>query len=202
MEAGKSAKTLSLTFDDGPEPGWTERVLEELERCRVRATFFLTGDRSRRHWRVLSALVCSGHELQLHCHRHVRHTELTAAQLARDTEQALETLAEAGVTPRLWRTPWGVRTEGSERVAQAFGLRLVGWSMDTHDWRGDPAGQMLDRIRPRLGEGGAILMHDGLGPGARREGCGNTVELIAPLSAAARDLGLAIEPLTAGALAG
>jgi peptidoglycan-N-acetylglucosamine deacetylase len=202
VEAAGSSKTLSLTFDDGPETGWTERVLAELEHCDVRATFFLVGGRVRRHPQLVRALQAGGHELQLHCHRHVRHTELTEAQLARDTEQALEAFASADVSPHLWRAPWGVRTEASERVARAFGLRLVGWSIDTHDWRGDSPARMLDRARPMLAEGGAVLMHDGLGPGARRTHCANTVELVGRLSAAARELGLRLEPMGAGVLAG
>jgi peptidoglycan/xylan/chitin deacetylase (PgdA/CDA1 family) len=188
-------KILSLTFDDGPEEVWTERVLAHLRLCGVRATFFLVGERAALYPELVRALGGAGHELHLHCHRHVRHTELNEAQLQHDTELALETLARVGVTPRLWRAPWGVRAEASERVARRFGLRLVGWSLDTHDWRGDPAAQMLERLRPHLDEGGTVLMHDGLGPGARRTGCGNTVDLIAPLSDAARELGLAVEPM-------
>jgi hypothetical protein len=76
-------------------------------------------------------------------------------------------------------------------VAARHRLTLVHWTIDTHDWRGDPAHAMLARAREQLAAGAVVLMHDGLGPGALRSGCQNTVELLAPLIAAARALGLA-----------
>ncbi|HTZ85996.1 MAG TPA: polysaccharide deacetylase family protein [Solirubrobacteraceae bacterium] len=186
---------LSLTFDDGPEPVWTEQVLRELGRCRVRATFFLIGERVLEYPRLARAIVSAGHEAQLHCHRHVRHSDLSEAELIEDTRQGLDALVSAGVSPDLWRAPWGVQTPASERVAQRFGLTLVRWSIDTHDWRGDTPAEMLSIARPALARGGAVLMHDGLGPGALREECENTVRLIAPLSEVARELGIPARPL-------
>lgn len=173
-------KALFLTFDDGPDEQWTPRVLEELERCGARATFFVVGERVRAAPHVLDAMRRAGHEIALHCDRHVRHTELDEAAIAADTTAALASLAELGLSPRLWRTPWGVRTPASARVAARHGLELVHWSLDTHDWRGDTATEVLART-DRLDPDAIVLMHDALGPGARRAGCENTLELIAPL---------------------
>jgi peptidoglycan-N-acetylglucosamine deacetylase len=188
---------LSFTFDDGPEPVWTEQVLSELDRCGVRATFFLIGERVLDHPLLARAILGAGHEVQLHCHRHVRHTELSEAELIEDTRQGLDALVSVEVTPRLWRAPWGVQTHASERVAQRFGLTLVRWSIDTHDWSGISPAQMLAGARPALARGGAVLMHDGLGPGSQRIGAQNTVGLIGPLSAAAKEFGISLQPLRA-----
>jgi len=188
-------RALSLTFDDGPDPVWTPLVLEQLARCEVTATFYMVGERVCAHHGLAQTVLAAGHDIQLHCHRHIRHTELTEAELARDAASALGALAEVGVRPRLWRAPWGVCTEASVRVAQRLDLRLVRWSIDTHDWRGDPPQAMLRRARPRLTGGGAVLMHDALGPGARRSGCQNTVALVPALAAAARTHGLALTPM-------
>lgn len=188
-------RTLSLTFDDGPDCTWTPLVLDRLRRCEVRATFFAVGERVLAHPDIASLLLAGGHDVQLHCHSHIRHTELTEAELQHDAETALDALASVGARPRLWRTPWGVCTDATRRVAGRLGLRLVGWSIDTHDWRGDPAPAMFDRLRHRLAEGGAVLMHDGLGPGARRAGCDNTLALLPALTAAAHVHGLALTPM-------
>ncbi|HXD54803.1 MAG TPA: polysaccharide deacetylase family protein [Solirubrobacteraceae bacterium] len=193
--SGSLERSVSFTFDDGPEEIWTERVIAELNRCRVRATFFAVGERTRRLDGPVRAAIEAGHDVQLHCHRHVRHTRLSERELELDTERALDALDRVGARPTLWRAPWGVLTEASDRVARKFALRLVGWSIDTHDWRGDAPGTMLAAARPELAGGGAVLMHDGLGPGALRSGCANTLALLAPLAAAARELGAAIEPL-------
>jgi peptidoglycan/xylan/chitin deacetylase (PgdA/CDA1 family) len=180
-----------LTFDDGPDERWTLRVLEELERCRARATFFVLGERVEAAPAVARAAVDAGHEVQLHGYRHLRHSQLTEEEIELDTRAALDALAQVGVRPTRWRTPWGITTPASELVAARHGLMLVHWTIDTHDWRGDPALAMLARARRQLAPGAVVLMHDGLGPGAVRSGCENTVELLAPLVAAAHARGLA-----------
>ncbi len=158
-------RALNLTFDDGPDPTWTPLVLDQLARGAATATFFVVGERVLAHPDVVEAALAAGHDVQLHCQRHMRHTELSEVELQRDTEAALAALESVGVRPRLWRAPWGVQTEASVRVAQRLGLRLVRWSIDTHDWAGEEPQAMLAHARPRIAEGGAVLMHDALGPG-------------------------------------
>jgi peptidoglycan/xylan/chitin deacetylase (PgdA/CDA1 family) len=183
---------LNLTFDDGPDPQWTPQILQPLARDSVVATFFMVGERVAAEPALAKRVLAAGHEIQLHCHRHIRHTELSERELQRDTETALATLESVGVSPSLWRAPWGACTEASRRIAERLGLELVRWSIDTHDWRGDPPRAMLYRTRHRLAEGGAVLMHDAVGPGARRVGCENTVALVPELVRAARAGGLSI----------
>jgi peptidoglycan/xylan/chitin deacetylase (PgdA/CDA1 family) len=173
--------SLYLTFDDGPDVDWTPRVLAELERCGASATFFVVGERIRALPHVLEMVRDAGHEVALHCDRHIRHTELDEPAIEADTASALSSLAELGVSPRRWRTPWGVTTPASHRVAAKHGLELVHWSYDTHDWRGDSAAEMLVGAGESLPADAVVLMHDALGPGARRAGCENTVELIPAL---------------------
>jgi peptidoglycan/xylan/chitin deacetylase (PgdA/CDA1 family) len=187
--------TLSLTFDDGPDAHWTRQVLEALNRADARATFFTIGERVKAHPDTVLAILQAGHDVQLHCERHVRHSELSEAEIELDTTAGLRSLAEVGVRPTLWRTPWGVRTQASERVARSHGLRLIDWTIDTHDWRGDGASTMLDAAHPLLAADGIVLMHDAIGPGALRAGCENTVELVGGLVAAARAEGLHIAPV-------
>jgi peptidoglycan-N-acetylglucosamine deacetylase len=193
---GAAPGTLSLTFDDGPDPVWSRRVLKILERVEARATFFMAGEQVLRSPETVRAIVDAGHDVQLHTHCHVRHSELSEDEIAQDTSRALRVLQRVGVRPWLWRTPWGVCTAATERVAERHGLTLVGWSIDTHDWRGDPASAMLDRALDHLRPGAIVLMHDALGPGALRTGCENTLELLEPLIAAARAAGLGVGPPT------
>jgi peptidoglycan/xylan/chitin deacetylase (PgdA/CDA1 family) len=188
---------LALTFDDGPNDYWTPCVLSVLEQAGVGGTFFMIGDRLRQAPAAVQAALGAGSEVQLHCHQHIRHSELSEAEIEADTLRALEAFAEHGVRPSLWRTPWGIRTEASERVAARHGLSIVDWTIDTHDWRGDSPGTMLARARGRLEGGGTVLMHDGLGPGALRLGVQNTVELLLPLIAAARSAGVSVGPASA-----
>jgi peptidoglycan/xylan/chitin deacetylase (PgdA/CDA1 family) len=188
-------KTLSLTFDDGPDERWTARVLEALRAADARATFFMVGERVKSAPAAALAVLEAGHEVQLHCERHVRHSDLSEAEIERDSRIGLVSLATIGVRPTLWRTPWGVRTKASERVARARRLRLVNWTIDTHDWRGDSPARMLAAARPLLADRAVVLMHDALGPGALRAGCDNTLALIEPLLWTAREEGFVVMPL-------
>jgi peptidoglycan-N-acetylglucosamine deacetylase len=189
--------TCVLTFDDGPSMAWTPRVLAELSRCRVRATFFVDTSRVRGAAGMIAAMLAAGHDVELHCHRHRRHSTLSEDELERDTRAALQALTRVGVTPSRWRAPWGVCTPATSRIAERHGLQLVGWTIDTHDWRGDSARDMLHAARAELADNSLVLMHDALGPGARRRGCGNTVALIEPLVRAARERALRLVPLSA-----
>jgi peptidoglycan/xylan/chitin deacetylase (PgdA/CDA1 family) len=189
-------RSLALTFDDGPNEYWTPCVLSVLEQAGVSGTFFMIGDRLRAAPAAARAVVEAGCEVQLHCDLHLRHSELSEAEIEADTLRALDAFAAIGVRPTVWRTPWGVRTDATERVAARHELALVDWTIDTHDWRGDSVTTMLAAARAQMDRGGVVLMHDGLGPGALRIGVQNTVELLAPLIVAARSDGLSIGSLS------
>jgi peptidoglycan-N-acetylglucosamine deacetylase len=195
--AGRVEGVCTFTFDDGPDPIRTPRVLAELDRCGVQATFFVVGERVADDPGPARAALQAGHGVELHCHRHVRHTEMSEVELEADTTAALAEFERAGLgRPRHWRTPWGVRTAATERVAARHGLRLIDWTIDTHDWRGDGTAAMLETATALLGDGAIVLMHDALGPGALRAGVEETIGLIAPLAALARDRGLRLAALS------
>ena len=182
--------TVALTFDDGPDPTWTPRVLAALDAAGARATFFVMGSAAAAHPELVRATVAAGHDVQLHCYAHVRHTLLSGSELEVDTDRALAVLAGLGVTPSRWRTPWGVLGPRTESVAAARGLALTHWTADTEDWAGERSPVLLARVADELRPGAVVLAHDGVGPGARRSGCAETVALIAPLVAAIRAAGL------------
>ncbi len=187
---------VSLTFDDGPDPIWTARVLEALRGARARATFFVVAPRAREFPGLISEMRQAGHAVELHCAHHVRHTELTREEIEADTRDGLANLEQLETRPRLWRPPWGILSPWTEPVAEEFGLRLALWTIDTHDWRGDPASEMLKSVETTLAPGSTILLHDGLGPGALRSGCEETVAVIGELVESIRALGCEPAPMT------
>jgi peptidoglycan/xylan/chitin deacetylase (PgdA/CDA1 family) len=191
-----ASSTFSLTFDDGPDPAWTPRVLDCLQREGARSTFFVMAGQASRHAGLIERMHSEGHEVELHCVRHVRHTELEESALREDTEQGLRALRALGVSARRWRPPWGVVTDATRRVAGDHRLELVCWSADTEDWRGDHAAWMHSRIAPCIRAGSVVLLHDGVGPGARRSDCAQTVELIPRLVETLRARGLRPVPLS------
>ncbi|MGI8803195.1 MAG: polysaccharide deacetylase family protein [Solirubrobacteraceae bacterium] len=194
------AGRVALTFDDGPDAVWTPRVLEALGAAGVRATFFVISVSAARHPELLADVAGQGHEIGVHCARHLRHTETPRAVIERDTADALGTLVGLGVRPTRWRVPWGACADWTAEVAREHDLELVGWSADTHDWRGDPASAMLDAVDGDLRDGAVVLMHDGIGPGAARSRSAETVRLVAPLCARIRARGC--EPVSLASMAG
>ena len=184
--------SMALTFDDGPDPVWTPLVLDALASVNARATFFVVAPRARRHPSLLARMREEGHDIGFHCMEHVRHDSMTTEEIGADVESGLSTLAGP---VRLWRTPWGVVTPATGEVARKHGLTLVGWTADTGDWRGDTPGELLGRVEENLLPRAIVLMHDGLGPGATRDGCEMTVDVIRPLVSLARSRGLEPVPL-------
>jgi peptidoglycan/xylan/chitin deacetylase (PgdA/CDA1 family) len=181
---------VALTFDDGPDRTWTPPLLDLLGRRRARATFFLDARRALAERELVGEMRERGHEIGFHCFEHVRHSERTPAQMSAEVGTGLGLLAGLGVRPRAWRAPWGIATERTRELAAEHGLRLWHWDLDSHDWRGDAAATMFAAIGGDLRDGSVVLMHDGIGPGARRDGCAETLALTELLLDAAADEGL------------
>ncbi len=140
--------TFSLTFDDGPDPIWTPAVLDALARAGARATFFVLGEAAERHPQPVERALAEGHAVEVHGHAHLRHPAHAVERIADDVERALAVLHGLGARPARWRAPWGDLAPFTPALAELSGLRLVGWSADTHDWRGDDARAMLASVQP------------------------------------------------------
>jgi peptidoglycan/xylan/chitin deacetylase (PgdA/CDA1 family) len=188
-------QTLALTFDDGPDPDGTPLMLDVLARADARATFFLIAPRAAAHPDLMARMIADGHTVGLHYDEHVRHSERDAHWCATDTRRALQRLLELGIFPALWRTPWGDTAPWTERIAAEHDLRIVGWTVDTHDWRGDGAEQMYDATRNELCDGAIVLAHDGVGPGATRRHVAETEAYVGRVAEHGRRHGLKLAAL-------
>jgi peptidoglycan/xylan/chitin deacetylase (PgdA/CDA1 family) len=186
---------IALTFDDGPDPVWTPRLLDLLGRLGARATFFVIAPRAARRPDLIARMTEEGHAVGLHCGEHVRHPSRDIGWGRDDTSRALASLGELGASPSLWRTPWGALAWWSGRVASEHDLKLVHWTVDTHDWRGDSSPQMFEATRDRLEDGAIVLAHDGIGPGARRTDAAQTLGYVELAAEQARADGLELGTL-------
>jgi peptidoglycan-N-acetylglucosamine deacetylase len=186
---------LALTFDDGPHPIWTPRLLDLLQTLGARVTFFPIAGCAADNPAIIERMRAEGHAIGLHCDEHVRHSERDAAWLTLDTDTALRRLAGVGVRPAFWRTPWGDTAPWSARIARQRKLRLIGWTADSHDWRGDGPAAMFQATRESLTDGAVVLAHDGVGPGARRDSVEATLDYVALVGEHAREHGLTLEAL-------
>ena len=187
--------SLALTFDDGPDPATTPRLLDLLAAQQAHATFFPIAPRAARHPHLIRRMLREGHGVGVHCWTHERHSSHDDGWGRRDVATSLDVLRRLGAEPRWWRTPWGDRADWTARVAHEHGLRLLDWNVDSHDWRGDFAETMFDATRDRLEAGAVVLAHDGIGPGARRADGRETIGYVARVLAHATDRRLALRAL-------
>lgn len=159
---GGAGRRLALTFDDGPDPAWTPRVLAALARHDAVATFFVRGDHLTAHPQVHAGSVSAGHELGNHSWDHPDLGRLTlsevADQLAR-TGAAIEHLT--GRRPTLVRPPYGHLAGSTVLAAAEAGLTTVLWSTQAHEDRftAHPEGVVGD-IRAGVAPGDILLAHD------------------------------------------
>lgn len=152
----------ALTFDDGPHPQGTPAVLELLAREGISATFFLVGEQVLRNPRLAGEIVTEGHALGLHCHRHRNLLRLTPRQVREDIARAGSAIEDAtGVSPALYRPPYGVLNATALRSARRHGRRTLLWTHWGRDWerRATPE-SIAARVTQGAGEGAVLLLHD------------------------------------------
>ncbi len=161
-------RLVALTFDDGPDPEATPRLLRLLDERDVRATFFLIGERAARHPDLVRAIAAAGHEVGNHTWRHRNAWLLPPGAAAREITEGARILGEIlGSPPRLYRPPWGIVNLATLATARRLGLTTVLWSVQHEGLRPrSPAGQ-LRHVAGRLHEGAIVDLHDAPGlPGA------------------------------------
>ncbi|MGA2889560.1 MAG: polysaccharide deacetylase family protein [Terracidiphilus sp.] len=162
---------LALTFDDGPHPTWTPRLLEVLARRDVRVTFFLVGSHAQTEPALVRQIAAAGHLIGNHSWSH-RNLALAPArtieqELSR-TSQELDQIAQiAGAPVHYFRPPFGARRPEVLRAARRLGMVPVLWNAMTTDWKTPSADAIASRLRHKIdslehqGQAANIVLHDG-----------------------------------------
>jgi peptidoglycan/xylan/chitin deacetylase (PgdA/CDA1 family) len=159
---GESSE-IALTFDDGPHPGITPRVLDLLDTAGMRATFFVIGRRARAHPDLVAEIARRGHRVENHTDTHPNlFACYPAGLLRREIERAQESIAAAaGRRPRLFRAPAGLRNPFLDWVLYRSGLRLVSWTRRGFDAVEKRPAAIAHRLLGGLAPGDILLLHDG-----------------------------------------
>ena len=160
-----SPKALYLTFDDGPHPINTPRLLDELAACQAKASFFLLGDNARAHPELVRRIVAEGHVIANHSMSHPNFRELgSLAQLAQ-IDQADSVLAPFdGQRRHAFRPPRGNATVTTIAASVWRRQPLVLWTFDSFDFK-LPEPELLARLSSYTPASGDILLfHDDMGP--------------------------------------
>jgi peptidoglycan/xylan/chitin deacetylase (PgdA/CDA1 family) len=152
-----------LTIEDGPDAEDTPRILELLAAHEARATFFVIGENAARHPELVRVIVAGGHEVAHHTQTHPLATFWCAspARVKRELDAALEVLRSAGVQPKRFRPPAGIKNLWLAAALRARGLMCVGWSARGLEISSRNAETVADRVLCRLAPGAILLLHEG-----------------------------------------
>jgi peptidoglycan-N-acetylglucosamine deacetylase len=159
-------RAVALTFDDGPSPRWTPKILRVLRRLQVGATFFMVGYLAERYPEVVREVIEAGMTVGNHSlnHPYERPFEkLHDGQLRRQIQEAHRVLTELGTTPTIFRPPGGSWSREVLALAEEVGERTVLWSLDSLDARGLKPQILARRVVKQAEPGAIILLHDGGG---------------------------------------
>jgi peptidoglycan-N-acetylglucosamine deacetylase len=189
---GTTSRSVALTFDDGPLPGTTDRILDALGEANVRAAFFVIGRHVRRWPDLVRRMHDEGHLVGNHTQDHL-HTGLFGryrywrGEIARAGDTIEQVI---GVRPAVFRPPMGYKHWHLMNAAIDAGQAVVTWSLRARDTRATPANVILDRVAKPASGGDVIVLHDGDDPCLAPQDRSGTRDAVRPLIAALKQRGL------------
>lgn len=168
LTAPKRPGELALTFDDGPNPGWTPKLLDLLAAHEVRATFFMMGSHAQAEPELVRRIAAAGHVVGNHSWSHPNLARSAAARVREELKRTQQTLEQlVGARVRWFRPPFGARRPVVFRIAREMGMEPVLWNAMTTDWSERSAERIAERLAAKIdgleGRGYAanIVLHDG-----------------------------------------
>ncbi|RTL51194.1 MAG: polysaccharide deacetylase family protein [Rhodocyclaceae bacterium] len=135
------SRQVALTFDDGPEPGQTEHILEILAKYRIHATFFLIGSKAAEHPELVEKIKASGqHIIGNHSWNHPNFHDISEEEQANEIKKTTDLLEKVGGYTRFFRYPYGNSSCEANALLHSTGYAIVGWHIDSCDWAFDKTG--------------------------------------------------------------
>jgi peptidoglycan/xylan/chitin deacetylase (PgdA/CDA1 family) len=156
-------KEVALTFDDGPHPLWTPKLLDLLKSLNVHATFFLVGKMVDKYPSLAMREVAEGHEIANHTYNHPNLTKLTPVQVQDELRRGADAIRRAvGYTPVFFRPPGGQYNAATLETARAMRLTPVLWTANPKDFLHPTPDLVEQRLLSAPASGGILLCHDGI----------------------------------------
>ena len=150
-------KRIALTFDDGPDPTLTPRILDILSKHGAKATFFVVGREVEKYPDLAKGIVAAGHEIGSHSYAHTNLTRASEAAMKKDFTASVEVIKSLGVTPRFYRPPAGAYNDALDLAVRQSGLTTVLWvNIGGQDLS---AGALVRRTVASLYDGAIILLY-------------------------------------------
>jgi peptidoglycan-N-acetylglucosamine deacetylase len=162
-KANSDEKWVALTFDDGPSPDYTPEILALLKANGIHATFCLLGQQVKKHPDLVKQIAAEGHKIADHSLNHDlslswRSDKKIKQEILGEKSLLQELVPEAAV--EYYRAPAGNWNYHIRKLVASWGMKPLGWSVDTHDWQQPGVDSIVNTVKTTLHSGGVILMHD------------------------------------------
>lgn len=153
---------VAMTFDDGPKPGQTDRLLDMLKERGIKATFFVIGQNVAQYPDLIRRMVAEGHEVANHSWNHPALSKLSAAGVADQIRKTDAAIVAAGAPqPVVMRPPYGATNASlNRRLNEEFGQKVILWDVDPLDWKYRNSARVTEEIVTKAKPGSIILAHD------------------------------------------
>jgi peptidoglycan/xylan/chitin deacetylase (PgdA/CDA1 family) len=159
-----SDKVIALTFDDGPHPILTPKILDILDKYDVKATFFVVGEMAKSYPSSLKKVAKNGHEIGNHTFTHLQESENGCERLKSEILETENTVFKlTGKKTFLFRPPTGYCCSSAVTMTKELGYTTVVWDIDTRDWAHPSPTQILSEVKKYARSGSIILFHDFIG---------------------------------------
>ena len=157
----RDQKLLSISFDAAWGNEDTQTLIDILDRCRVKATFFVVGQWADKYPESVKALHDAGHQVMNHSNTHAHYPQLSAQEVMDDLSACNDKIeAVTGVRPTLVRPPYGDYDDRSISAIRAAGMEPIQWDVDSLDWKDLPADQIVKRVTEKVQPGSIVLFHN------------------------------------------
>ncbi len=155
-------KVVAMTFDDGPHPSLTPKLLDILKARNIKCTFFVIGKQAQEYPQIIRRIIAEGHEIGNHTWTHASLSSLSDAQIRKELQQSEDALvAAANVRPHLVRPPYGaINARVKQLMFSEFGYSTIMWSVDPQDWRRPGVSVVTSRLVNGARPGSIMLAHD------------------------------------------
>lgn len=150
----------ALTFDDGPHPHFTPKLLDLLAQYGVKATFFMVGEKAAKHKDIVQEVLAQGHIIGNHSWSHPSFIEISRGEQRAEVRRCEHALHLTG--RRLFRPPYGHQNLRSRMVLFFLHYQVIGWNGTAQDWLAQTPGEIAEKLKRQIRPGSIILLHDAI----------------------------------------
>ena len=160
-DANTDEKVIALTFDDGPHPLYTPKILDILKKHNAKATFFVIGRNAEIYEALTKRIYDEGHELGNHTYSHLTSKDGNSNSLNKELVKTGEIIKRiTSSPPTLFRPPTGYCNNTTVRCASKLNYKIIVWTIDTRDWAHNSVDNIVNTVLKQAKSGSIILMHD------------------------------------------